>query len=125
MDTPGSRRENPNRELKKELGARIVKARMRRGWRQAELARRLGVQRERLGSWERGRRAPRMEELVLLSEVLEVPFEELGLGRRVEEELSAAELTELARHLAAMARLLKPWMARLQAPGGAASASRK
>ena len=125
MDTPVSRRKDPKEDLKKELGARIVEARKRRGWKQAELARRLGMQRERLGSWERGRRAPRMEDLALLSEVLEIPFE-LGLGRRVEEEeLSAVELTELARHLAAMARLLKPWMARRQAVGGAAPANGK
>ena len=120
MDTPGSRRKNPKGELKKELGARIVKARERRGWKQAELAGRLGVQRERLGSWERGRSAPSLEDLALLSEVLEVPFEELGLGRRREEALSPWEVTELARHLAAMARLLKPWMSRLRAAGGAA-----
>jgi len=44
--------------------------------------------------------------------VLEVPFETLGFRRRAEEPLSRAELAELARHLAAMARLLKPWMAR-------------
>jgi transcriptional regulator with XRE-family HTH domain len=125
MDTPESRREDPKEDLKKELGARIIEARKRRGWKQAELARRLGVPRERLGTWERGRRAPRMEDLALLSEVLEIPFE-LGLGRRVvEEELSAVELTELARHLAAMARLLKPWMARRQAVGGAAPANGK
>jgi transcriptional regulator with XRE-family HTH domain len=125
MDTPESRREDPKGDLKKELGARIVEARKRRGWKQAELARRLGVQRERLGSWERGRSAPGLEDLVLLSEVLEVPFEELGLGRREEEAFSAVELTELARHLAAMARLLKPWMARRRAAGGAAPASGK
>jgi transcriptional regulator with XRE-family HTH domain len=126
MDTLVSRREDPKEDLKKELGARVIEARKRRGWKQAELARRLRVPRERLGSWERGRRAPRMEDLVLLSEVLEIPFE-LGLGRRVEEEeeLSAVELTELARHLAAMARLLKPWMARRQAVGGAAPANGK
>ncbi len=115
METPESRRKNPKGELKKELGARIVKARKRRGWKQAELAGRLGVQRERLGSWERGRSAPSLEDLALLSEVLEVPFEELGLGRRREEALSPWELTELARHLAAMERLLKPWMSRRQA----------
>ena len=125
MDTPESRRENPKGELKKELGARIVEARNRRGWKQAELARRLGVQRERLGSWERGRTPPGLEDLALLSEVLEVPFEELGFGRRMEEALSPVELAELARHLAAMARLLKPWMARPRAPGGAAPANGK
>jgi transcriptional regulator with XRE-family HTH domain len=125
MDTPESREEIPKGELKKKLGARIVEARQRRGWKQAELAGRLGVQRERLGSWERGRTAPGVEDLALLSEVLEVPFEELGLGRRREEALYTVELTELARYLAAMERLLKPWMARPRAAGGAAPASKK
>ncbi len=125
MNTPESRRENSKGALKKELGARIVKARKRRGWKQAELAERLGVQRERLGSWERGRTAPGLEDLALLSEVLEIPFEELGFGRRMEEALSPVELAELARHLTAMARLLKPWMARPRPPGGAAPGGEK
>ena len=74
MDTPVSRRRNPKGELKKEVGARIVEARKRRGWQQAELAERLGVKRGRLGSWEKGRTAPGLEDLVLLSEVLAVPW---------------------------------------------------
>jgi transcriptional regulator with XRE-family HTH domain len=114
MDTPESRGEDPKRALKKELGARIAKARKRRGWTQAKLAGLLGVPRERVGYWERGRNAPGLEDLALLSEVLEVPFETLGFRRRAEEPPSRAELAELARHLAAMARLLKPWMARLR-----------
>lgn len=125
MKTPVSRRKDPEGELKKRLGARIVKARKRHGWNQAELAERLEVKRERLGSWEKGRTAPGLEDLALLSEVLAVPFEELGLGRRAEEPLSAVELTELARHLAAMARLLKPWMARPPATAGAAPGFKK
>jgi transcriptional regulator with XRE-family HTH domain len=120
MDTPVSRRKNPKGELKKEVGARIVEARSGRGWNQAELAERLGVKRGRLGSWEKGRTAPSLEDLVLLSEVLAVSFEELGFRRRAEEPLSPVELRELARHLAAMTRLLKPWVARQQAAGGTA-----
>jgi hypothetical protein len=49
---------------------------------------------------------------VALSEVLDVGFEELGLGRSPQESISAAELQELFGHLSAMARLLKPWMER-------------
>jgi transcriptional regulator with XRE-family HTH domain len=112
MDTPESRRKDPKGELKKELGARIVRARKRRGWSRARLAELLEVKRERLGSWEKGRTAPGLEDLAVLSEVLEVPFEELGTGRRVEESISSVDLTELARHLVAMTRLLKPLVAR-------------
>jgi transcriptional regulator with XRE-family HTH domain len=108
--TDGGTKPMANRGLKEELGARIVEARERRGWSQAELARRLGVSRERLGWWERGRSAPGVEGLVALSEMLRVPFEELLLGRRREGgQISSVELTVLARHAAAMARLLKQW----------------
>jgi putative transcriptional regulator len=125
MDTNGGRRQGSKETLRRELGARIVKVRKRRDWSQVELARRLGVQRERLGSWERGRSAPGLEDLTLLSKVLEVPLEELGLGRPAAEPLSAAELMELARHCVTMTRLLKPWMERWRAAGGTAPARGK
>jgi transcriptional regulator with XRE-family HTH domain len=120
MNTNGDR-ESPKGALRKKLGAQIVKLRKRRGWSQAALAERLGVPRERLGTWERGRNAPSLEDLARLSEVLEIPFEGLGLGWRVEEPLSAAELMELARHFVAMTRLLRPWMQRLRVAGGTVS----
>src|SRR4051812_7310747 len=75
--------------LKKTVGERIVRTRQRRGWSQAELARRLEVTRERLGKWERGATSPGLEELVWLSEVLQVPVWELGLGESPEEPLSS------------------------------------
>ncbi len=118
MNKNGDCGEDPKRTLRKKLGAQIVKVRKRRGWSQAELALRMGMQRERLGTWERGRTAPGLEDLARLSEVLEVPFEGLGLGWRAEEPLSAAELMELARHFVALTRLLKPWMQQLRAASG-------
>lgn len=96
--------------LQKELGQRIVRVRKRRGWRQGDLARRLGVPRERLGKWERGVNSPSLEDLSALSEVLELPLEELGLGRRRQEPISSTELVELIAHFTAMGRLLKPWL---------------
>jgi transcriptional regulator with XRE-family HTH domain len=98
--------------LRMELGRRIAKTRKRRGWSQAELARRLKVSRERLSKWERGQNAPSLEDLATLSEVLEVPLEGLGLGRTERQTLSPAELSELVFHLGALARLLKPWKER-------------
>lgn|GEM_PF-3412119 len=116
MKTPrGSRCRPPKGELRRELGRRVVGIRERRGWNQLELARRLGVPRGRLGKWERGVNEPSLEDLAALSETLEVPLEELGLGRRLErreETLSPMELTELVRLLGTMGRLLKPWMPR-------------
>jgi putative transcriptional regulator len=105
-------------DLRTELGRRIVEIRARRGWSQAELARRLGVPRERLGKWERGVNAPSLEDLAALSEVLEVPLEGLGLGRAGRQTISASDLTEMVFHLGALARLLKPWRDRQTAAGG-------
>jgi transcriptional regulator with XRE-family HTH domain len=107
-----SRNGGPRRDLTKELGLRIVGIRKRRGWSQAQLAGRLGVPRDRLGKWERGLNAPSLDDLSALSEVLEVPLEELGLGRAQERPISGAELKELTRRFRAMGRLLKPWMDR-------------
>ncbi|HEV8583018.1 MAG TPA: helix-turn-helix transcriptional regulator [Thermoanaerobaculia bacterium] len=94
--------------LCRELGKRIVQARQRRGWKQADLAKRLEVPRERLGRWEQGRNAPSLEDLAALSEVLEMPLGDLGVGRCFREVLSSMELAELLSHFTAMGRLLKP-----------------
>ena len=51
-----------SRGLTQEVGRRIVRERKRRGWSQGDLARRLGVKRERMGNWERGENAPRLED---------------------------------------------------------------
>lgn len=64
---------------------------------------------ERLGRWERGVRAPSLEDLAALSEVLAVPLEELGLGQGGGEPLPPVQLQELVPHLKALARLLRPW----------------
>lgn len=105
-------KKSPKRDLRKTLGFRIVGIRKRRGWNQSQLAARLGVPRERLGRWERGVNAPSLEDLSTLSEVLEVPLEELGLGRAPKEPISAGELRELTGCVLAMGRLLRPWMGR-------------
>jgi transcriptional regulator with XRE-family HTH domain len=116
MRTPRGSRGRPLKgALRKELGRSVVEIRERRGWNQGELARRLGVPRGRLGKWERGLNEPSLEDLSALSETLEVPLEELGVGRRPdspEEPISPAELMELVRLVGAMGRLLKPWIQR-------------
>ncbi|MFL6259134.1 MAG: helix-turn-helix transcriptional regulator [Thermoanaerobaculia bacterium] len=100
--------------MKKKFGTALSKARRRRRWSQKELARRLGMSRDRLGKWERGVHTPSLEDVALLSEVLGIPFWELGLGDAPEEALSSKELLELARSLGVMSRLLRPWLARLR-----------
>jgi transcriptional regulator with XRE-family HTH domain len=100
--------------VKKGLGERIVKARRRRGWSQRELARRLKMSRERLGGWERGRRAPGLPEMALLSEALGVPFEELMGRGRAEESIGMPDLEALASQVLAMVQVLKPWIRLVQ-----------
>ena len=114
MSEPRRHRRSPKDSLKKRFGKAIVKARQRRKWSQSELARRLKTSRERLGKWERGVHAPGLEDVALLSEVLEIPFWELGLGEAPEEALSSREILELARSFMAMSRLLRPWLGRLR-----------
>ena len=79
------RKRNPEgthkKSLRKKLGTHVVEARKRRRWSQVELARRLGVSRGCLGKWERGVCAPGLEELALLSRVLEIPLWEARARR--------------------------------------------
>jgi ABC-2 type transport system ATP-binding protein len=100
--------------MKKRFGRAIVKARMRRKWSQKEVARRLEMSRDRLSKWERGVHIPSVEDVARLSEVLGIPFWELGLGDAPAEALSPVELLELARSFTTIGRLLKPWLDRLR-----------
>ncbi len=94
------------RDLLLEVGRRIVRERQRRGWRQGDLARRMGIKRERMGNWERGENAPRLEELALLAEVLRVSLDDLVLGKRRGRRLTEDELRRGGRHLAGLVELL-------------------
>ncbi|MFL6232043.1 MAG: helix-turn-helix transcriptional regulator [Thermoanaerobaculia bacterium] len=92
--------------LIQETGRRIVQARKRRGWSQTELAHQLGVKRERVGNWERGENAPRLEELALLGQVLRTSLDELVYGKRRGRRLSEEEIQRGERHLAGLVELL-------------------
>jgi transcriptional regulator with XRE-family HTH domain len=69
-------------ELRREFGRRVVRIRMERGMSQIELARKLGIDRSRLGKWERGLHSPSFAQLVDLARVLEVSADELLTGRK-------------------------------------------
>jgi transcriptional regulator with XRE-family HTH domain len=94
------------RDLLQAVGRRIVRERKRRGWSQGDLARRLGIKRERMGNWERGENAPRLEELALLAEALRISLDELVLGKRRGRRLTEDELRRGERLLAGLVELL-------------------
>jgi len=109
-----SEREEPvrPRDLLQGVGRRIVRERKRRGWSQRDLARRLGVKRERMGNWERGENAPRLEELALLGQTLRISLDELVYGRQRGRRLTEDELRRGEQCLAGLVELLGA------APGG-------
>lgn len=110
------------------LGLGIVRLRRRKGWSQAELARRLKVSRHRLGKWELGEHAPPLEDLVALLEALETTFEDLALDRvGPAVPLPPTQRTELTTCLNGLLRIVKPWVMDPNGtarPGGARSEPR-
>jgi transcriptional regulator with XRE-family HTH domain len=83
----------------------------RKGWTDAELARRVGVSKNTVGNWFRDERQPYQEVLLRLSELFEVPSDYLIDDRQ--DDVPAPELTHEERALLTVARRLK---------GGAAEA---
>lgn len=95
--------------LQRDLGRRIVELRRARGWKQGELAERLGVPSGRLGKWERGLNAPSLEDLKALADLLEMTLDELVQGHApVPSLLPPAERSELRMHIAGFVRILRP-----------------
>jgi len=62
------------------LGDRIRKARTNAGLDQAELAEKVGVSRQAVGSWERGRTVPSLPQSRSLAETLAVSLDWLAYG---------------------------------------------
>lgn len=90
------------------LGRQIGRFRRMRRMTQAELGRRVGASRERVGNWERGTNAPPPEALVALKQVLGVPVDELLTGEeRKGTALDTATKEEMAFHLRALLKLLE------------------
>lgn len=76
-----SEEDEPEKKLRREVGRRIAKARMEQKLTQMQLARKLGIERSRLGKWEQGLHAPLLKQLAALSQVLSLSLDELILGR--------------------------------------------
>ena len=90
------------------LGRQIGRFRRMRRMTQAELGRRVGVSRERVGNWERGVNAPPPEALVALKRVLGVSVDELLTGEEgAGPAFDAATRERMAFHLRALLALLE------------------
>lgn len=62
-----------------DLGEQLHRARVRRGWTQGDLARRLGVvEQQTVSRWERGVSRPRPEMISKLAQVLGIPWQEIA-----------------------------------------------
>lgn len=88
------------------LGQRIVRLRRERRWKQAELARRVGVTRECLSHWERGAATPPLTALVALRSLFRVSLDELVTGETRGRWLSAEEWEMAGRYLEEFQELL-------------------
>ena len=67
-------------ESRTTLAARIESARKRAGLSQAQLARRMGIERQSVQQWEHGETAPRQSRLTKLAQVLGVEAQWLLMG---------------------------------------------
>jgi transcriptional regulator with XRE-family HTH domain len=93
-----------------QLGQRIVRFRLQRGLTQAELALRLGVERSRLGKWERGLHSPLSKQIVALAQELKVSTDELLAGEAPTDSsgrpLASTDRNKLADVVATLKKML-------------------
>jgi transcriptional regulator with XRE-family HTH domain len=73
--------DDSEKKMRRDLGRRIVKARIEQGLSQVELAKKLGIERSRLCKWELGLHAPLLRQLAALARVLGLSLDELIIGR--------------------------------------------
>jgi transcriptional regulator with XRE-family HTH domain len=102
--------------LQRGLGGRITDVRIRKDWTQADLARELGVSRDRVSKWERGENAPPLDVLVALRTVLGVSLDELIAGEASAPAQSPAnpgQQEELRRVVKGMERLIGHYLSDL------------
>lgn len=91
-----------------EFGERLVRLREARGWTRSELARRLGMSRERLAHWERGEHNPQLDALLALRRVLATPIDELVTGEPAPRAgLSREKRDQGISHLAGLMKLFR------------------
>lgn len=92
--------------LNRELGDRIAKARLAKGWRQKELARALDKEPTAVSRWERAANDPSLETLVRIAELLGKPMSyftaHLYEPAPQEGEAGPQELSQLTRQVEAL-----------------------
>jgi transcriptional regulator with XRE-family HTH domain len=94
-----SQDENIEQWLAPRLGARLSMHRKERGWTQAYLAEKLGVETETISRFERGHAMPSLKRLACLAEILDAPLSDLlGSASSLPSDLGV-ELSEMLRPL--------------------------
>ncbi|HKH49582.1 MAG TPA: helix-turn-helix transcriptional regulator [Thermoanaerobaculia bacterium] len=111
MDNYNSAKQGNDRDSERNLriavGKRIEVLRKRKRWIQADLARRVGVERTTLLRWEKGS-LPSLGMLILLSEVLETTLDALLAGRTPDPmDLTPDQKKAAVVHLNQLASLLR------------------
>jgi transcriptional regulator with XRE-family HTH domain len=86
------------------LGDRLRELRQRRGWSQAQLARKLDVHQKQISGYERGVHTPSVEALVKIAKAFNVSLDYLALDEHVEQRTTIAD-RELVERLEAIDKL--------------------
>ena len=88
-----------NWKLAEDIGTRIRQLRLSRGWSQAELARRMGINKSVIGYYELGGRFPTCENLIKLGNAFSVSVDYLLKGDQAEprgmEELTDVQINAI------------------------------
>lgn len=95
------------RGFSRRFGQRILRLRESKGWSRLELARKLGIAKERLTKWEHGINQPSLEQVARLGGLLGVTLDELITGQPFGgPALTPAEREKLASRVEAMRKWL-------------------
>lgn len=91
--------------LIRQIGERIARLRVERGWTRPRLARELGISREVLANWERGENRPPYELFVALRILFGVSLDELIAGETADEVTRARDQQRIGQ----IRKILDSW----------------
>lgn len=122
MSDPSSRRpaRESDRSTRRAIRGKALRIlRVHRGLTQAELARRSGINKSTLSSYERGERTARFDSVVVILGAMELPIAALDAAGRLVERLDsghvAPDIDEMASQAGCYAESLVRWFAMLLA----------